>query len=169
MEALRKLEGVIASWYKGLPHLPENFSKWLADNIWWLVLVGTVLGLLVTIPALGVLLFGGAVLTATGNSYYGDTFVWILLALLFVIAYLVLSALSIMPLKIHRKLGWSLLFLVMLLDVLSTLLTFIANWRVGTLITGLLGAAIAGYFLFEIRSYFGVTEARPVAPLPKKP
>lgn len=162
MEALHKLEGVVASWYKGLPHLPEGFRKWLADNIWWLVLIGVILGLLITIPAIGVLLFGGAVLTATygvsaGGDYYGAVFVWALLALLFVVVDLVLSALAIVPLKAHRKLGWSLLFLVALLNVLSAVLTFVANFHIGALLSGLIGAAIGGYFLFEIRDHFGAT------------
>jgi hypothetical protein len=168
METLHKLEGVVASWYKGMPHLPENFRKWLADNIWWLVLIGVILGFLVTIPAFGVLLFGGAILTASygvsGGNEYGAVFVWALLALLFVVADLVLSALAIAPLKAHRKLGWSLLFLVVLLNVLSTILMFIANFQFGALISGLLGAAIGGYFLFEIRDRFGATLVKPVQP-----
>jgi len=167
METLHKLEAVVASWYKGMPHLPENFRKWLADNIWWLVLIGVILGLLITIPAFGVLLFGGAVLTATygvsGGEYYGSVFMWALLAMLFVVADLVLSALAIAPLKAHRKLGWSLLFLVALLNIVSTILMFVANFQLGALLSGLIGAAIGGYFLFEIRDRFGVI-AKPVAP-----
>jgi uncharacterized membrane protein len=168
MEMLHKLEEVVASWYKGLPHLPENFRKWLADNIWWLVLVGVILSLLVVIPAFGVLLFGGAVLTATygasGSAYYGGWFVWALIGLMLVVADLVLSALAIAPLKAHRKMGWSLLFLVALLNVLSTVMTFIANYSFGGLISGLIGAAIGGYFLFEIRGHFGAVAKTPVVP-----
>lgn len=164
---LRKFEGTVASWYKGMPHLPENFRKWLADNIWWLVLIGVILSLFVVIPTFGVLLFGGAVLTSVYGAqsmYNGGVFVWALFALMFVVADLVLSALAIAPLKTYRKLGWSLLFLVVLLNVLSTVLTFVANFSFGGLLSGLIGAAIGGYFLFEIRSYFGVVAARPVQP-----
>lgn len=166
MEMLRKLEGIVTSWYKGMPHLPENFRKWLADNIWWLVLIGVVLSLFVIIPAFGVLLFGGAVLTSVYGAqsmYNGGVFVWALFALMFVVADLVLSALAIGPLKVHRKLGWSLLFLVALLNILSTVLTFIANFSFGGLLFGLIGAAIGGYFLFEIRDHFGVVAVKPVA------
>ena len=173
MEMLHKLEGTVASWYKGLPHLPENFRKWLADNIWWLVLVGVILGLLVTIPAIVLLLFGGAVLTAsqglTGGNGYGAMFVWVFLALVFVVANLVLSALAIVPLKAHRKLGWSLLFLVALLNILSTVLTFVANFHIGALISGLVGAAIGGYFLFEIRDHFSTVAAKPAVSAHAKP
>lgn len=167
MEALRKLEGVIASWYKGLPHLPENFRQWLADNIWWLVLIGVILSLLVIIPSFGILLFGGAVLTVSygaASTYDGGVFTWLLFSLLFIVADLVLSALAIAPLKAHKKLGWSLLFLVALLNVVSTVLAFIANFSFSGLISGLIGVAIGGYFLFEIRDHFSVVGVKPAQP-----
>ncbi len=52
MESLQKLEATVGEWYKGMPHLPKNGQRWLAENAWWLVLIGVILG---AIGAIGLL------------------------------------------------------------------------------------------------------------------
>jgi hypothetical protein len=158
MESLKNLETMIASWYKGMPHLPKNGQKWLAENAWWLVLVGVILGtfgilivLLGTVIA-GTLLagFGGPVGAAIG----GLAFILVLISLAFGILDMIISALAISPLKLMQKRGWSLLFLVALINVLSLLVSFLFQLNLFSLIWGLIFAGAGGYFLFEVREYF---------------
>jgi uncharacterized membrane protein YfcA len=173
MESVNKLEVTLASWYKGLPHLPENARKWLADNIWWIVLVGVILSLMGLISAIGGLLFSSAIVSVYGvaqPAYYGAAFLFAIIVLVILVINLVLSALAISPLKLHRKRGWSLLFITMLLTVLSTILALLSNQDFGTFLSGLIGIAIGGYFLFEIRDHFSTvavkTHSRPAPATP---
>ena len=50
MKSIYKLEKMIESWLKPVPHLPTEWRKWLADNAWWLTIIGVVLS---TISVLG--------------------------------------------------------------------------------------------------------------------
>jgi hypothetical protein len=164
METISKLEVTIASWYKGLPHLPEGARKWIANNVWWLVLIGVILSLMVLIPAFSVLFFSNAVITAYGapSDYYGAAFIPALLSLIILVADLVLSILAISPLKAQHKRGWTLLFMTMLLGVLSAVLSLLASQQFGSFISGIIGTAIGGYFLFEIRDRFSLVGAKTV-------
>lgn len=158
MESLKNLETMVASWYKGMPHLPKNGQKWLAENAWWLVLVGVILGtfgilsvLLGTLVA-GTLLagFGGPVGAVAG----GLVFMVVIVSLAFAIVDMIISAMAISPLKAMRKKGWSLLFLGALINVLSIVVSFLFQLNLFSLIWGLLFAGVGGYFLFEVRDYF---------------
>ena len=172
MESLKNLETMVASWYKGMPHLPKNGQRWLAENAWWLVLIGVVLGsvsvffiLLVTLLA-GTLLvgFGGALGAALG----GLAFVLVVVSMGFAVVDMVISAIAISPLKAMRKKGWSLLFLAALINVLSVLVSFLFQLNLGALVWGLIFAGVGGYFLFEVRDYFAgehrAKKARTVKP-----
>lgn len=162
METINKLELTIASWYKGLPHLPEGARRWIANNIWWITLVGVILSLMVIIPAFGAILFSTAIITAYGETqaYYGAAFIPAVIGLIIFVIDLVLSIIAISPLKAHLKRGWSLLFMTMLLGLVSGILTLFANQNFGSFISGLIGTAIGGYFLFEIRDHFSLTGAK---------
>lgn len=162
METINKLEVTMAAWYKGLPHLPEGARKWITNNVWWLVLVGVILSLMLIIPAFSLLLFSGAVVTtygATQSAYYGAAFIPALIGLVIVVVDLVLSILAISPLRAHHKRGWTLLFITMLLGVLSGILTLFSNQDFGSFLSAIVGAAIGGYFLFEIRDNFNLVGA----------
>lgn len=160
MESIRKLESTVAQWYEQAPHLPMKGRVWLAQNIWWIALVGLALGafgvlsvLTVTFwasTAIGV--YGGAAGVAVGSL----AFLAVLIALAFSIILLVLLALAIAPLKAGKKKGWDLLFISALLSLASTVVGFLLSFNFGSLLVGLLGTAITGYFLFEIHSYFKV-------------
>jgi uncharacterized membrane protein len=65
---------------------------------------------------------------------------------------------AISPLKSLRKRGWSLLFITLLLNLASSVIGLLYNFDFSSLISGVLGAAIGGYFLFEIRDNFGVVK-----------
>jgi hypothetical protein len=96
--------------------------------------------------------FGGAVGAALG----GLAFVIVLVSMAFAIVDMVISSMAIAPLKAMRKKGWSLLFLVALINVLSVLVSFLFQLNLGGLVWGLIFAGVGGYFLFEVRDYFPV-------------
>jgi len=159
MESLNKLEATAASWYKDIPHLPTQVRKWLAENAWWLVLIGVIIGTIGIIGLVSVTFLAGAVLVgvagAAGAALGGLALIAVLASLVFSVITVVVSSLAINPLKAHDKKGWSLLFLTVLIGVASMAVTFLLNYNLLALIWGLIPAAIAGYFLFEIREYYG--------------
>lgn len=158
MESLRNLETMVASWYKGMPHLPKNGRQWLAENAWWLVLIGVILGTFGILSVLLATLFAGTLLAGYGGpvgaAIGGLAFVIVIISLAFAVVDMVFSAMAIAPLQAMRKKGWSLLFLVSLINVLSLLVSFLFQLNLFSLIWGLIFAGIGGYFLFEIRDYF---------------
>lgn len=158
MESLKNLETVVASWYKGMPHLPKDGQRWLAENVWWLVLIGVILGSLGIFSVLLGMLLAGTLLAGVGGpigaAIGGIAFVIVTISLAFAIVDMVISAIAIAPLKAMQKRGWSLLFLVALINVLSLAVSFLFQLNIASLIWGLLFAAAGGYFLFEVRDYF---------------
>ena len=191
MESVHKLETTVAGWYKNLPHLPKGAQKWLADNVWWIAAIGALLG------ALGLLALVPAVLVAFGvSAAFGDLgmmpgygygygygfggFVWlsVLVSLASLALYTLLTGMAVSPLKDHKKKGWNLLFLVLLVDVATAVITLVLSLLGGVgafvagisgLISSLIGVAIGAYFLFEIRGLFGaVAKAEVKKPEAKK-
>ena len=63
METLHKLEDTIEGWLKPLPHLPEDWRKWIANNSWWITLIGVI------ISAFGILGLAYALMIAI--SFFG--------------------------------------------------------------------------------------------------
>lgn len=157
MGALNQLENTAAGWFKQAPHLPANVKKWLADNVWWLALVGVAIsafGILALLP----LLVGASVLTS-GYALYagvdvGRTMLASWIGLGFLVAVVVLEAMAIMPLKAKKKQGWNLLFLALLVSILSSLVGLVVTYGVSNIFSAVLTALIGGYFLFEIRDSF---------------
>jgi uncharacterized membrane protein YhaH (DUF805 family) len=88
----------------------------------------------------------------------GVTIVAAIVALAFTIIRVILLAISVKPLKDMQKKGWTLLFIVWLIQVVSVVvgavLSFsVAGFFVGIII-GAIGLAISAYFLFEIHGQF---------------
>lgn len=165
-KSVEKLEEMIVGWLKPLPRLPESFKKWISLNLWWITLIGAILS------AVGLLFMIGGLITmlsimAGTHSFFGyyynaysgwDVFASIM-SLVFIIGTIVLTAISISPLKIGKKKGWTLLFYVLLLQTISivvnailtlSIISFIFN-----IIFGAICVAIGAYFLFEIRAEYG--------------
>lgn len=161
MESLRKLEITMKDWFKNLPHLPQGGRTWLFENVWWIALVGTVIGVFMIIPAF-LLLFGvGAVVSVIAGplvSAFGGLFFFAtIVSLLFSLVTLAITGLAIMPLKEHKKKGWEYLFLVSVISVASSVVYAVLTMRLGGIVSALVGAAIGLYFLYEIREYYGAT------------
>ena len=167
MTALGELETTLGGWYKSAPHLPKNGQKWLADNLWWLALIGAVLsilGLLVVIPAFFATLAVTSYVTGGVSTYYSSTYYnslgglyWLslLVSLVSYIVTTILLALAVNPLKAKSKKGWEFLFWSYLANFAFSVVSAIVIVNIPGVIGSIIGVAVGGYFLFEVRSYFG--------------
>lgn len=171
MEKIRTIENKLADLFKDLPALPKNAKKTIVEYWPYVVLVIGILQLaaawslwrffdrandLVT----GVNSFISAYTnTVVGFSAFDKAVIYLGIAILVVQAMLLIMAFS--PLKARQRKGWDLLFLVALSQVVYAVVsTFIDGRGFGSLVFGLIGAAIGFYFLFQIREFYG---AKPVA------
>ncbi len=161
MEFTNKLETMVSGWVKNLPHLPVAGQKWLAENVWWIALIGAIVSGIGVLFGLVGLLFGGV----------GASFVYVIdptLATWLVVASFVslafsavrglLLALAVTPLKAIQKKGWTYLFYTWLLQALAVVvgavLSLSAFGFISGILLGAIGVAITGYFLFEIHGQF---------------
>jgi hypothetical protein len=160
MNQIGKLEARMASWYGKLPHLPETWRLWLANNSWWIVLAYVVMIGLALLALLQIVLIGGMVLPfmfgAFGAALGGLLFIMMVLWLAFNALDIVLLVFAIRPLRAKQKKGWTLLFIVLLITVAATIVRALWNGRVVELVSGLLNMIVSGYLLFECREYFNV-------------
>lgn len=159
MDTVNKLELKAVEWYKTIPHLPEGSRKWIATNIWWITLVGVILGGIGIFGIVAATFFAGAALSlyggAVGAAIGGIVLIAVLVFVAFMAVTVVLSAMAIAPLKAMQRKGWTLLFVVALVQVAEHLVSFLFNWNLFGLIWSLFFTAVGGYFLFEIRDFYG--------------
>jgi uncharacterized membrane protein len=163
MEYVKKLEDMIEGWLKPVPHLPAAWRKWMAENVWWLVIISVVLEVFAVIG-----MYNAAMLI-TNNPWYGyleaygapshaGMTLYTMVTMAFLAVSAVLMAMAVNPLKAKHKKGWDLLFLATLVGVASSLAGAVLGLSFTYLVSGIfsavIGAAIGSYFLFEIRSYF---------------
>lgn len=173
MELVHKIERSLAEQYKKLPHLPAGGQKWLAENAWWLVLIGVIFSLLgligialaLGLAAIGLGIAGASVAGSSGAAAgfaLGGLFmiITIVTSALFLVQ-TVLMAMAISPLKKLHKKGWDLIFVVALLNAVTGIVIGILSANPLSLLSQLLWAALGAYFLFEIREYYLVKKAHP--------
>ena len=157
MESVRKLEETMASWFKNVPHLPSGGQKWLADNIWWLALIGAVLGAISFLSIISATFLGSALLMGYGGVagvvVAGAAFIAVLISLASLGLLTVLMFMAVTPLKEHKKKGWELLFISEVASFLFAILGVVFGASSG-LIGTIIGAAIGFYLLYEIRGHF---------------
>jgi uncharacterized membrane protein YhaH (DUF805 family) len=162
MEALHKLEDMIEGWLKPVPHLPNAWRKWLAENAWWLTLIGVVLsvfavfGLLSAASIFGATsgLYGSVIYNAVVETHGGLWLTSIYVSLILLVITVIVEAMAISPLKALSKKGWDLMFLAYVIGVISGLVGAILNIDILSLIWTAIGAAIGAYVLFEVRGHF---------------
>lgn len=172
MEYINKLEKTVADWYTGAPHLSPSGRKWLSTNMWWIALVGVILGAMGIVTVISVTFFAGVLASfyagPVGAAIAGLGMVVVVIALLISVASLVLTAMAIQPLKALKKRGWTLLFMTVLLHVASLVLDFLfSGFNLFGLVWSLLFTAIGAYFLFEVRDSF-TAQTKPVKDTVKK-
>lgn len=127
---------------KKAPQLPKSVK----DFVVWVAPYLTILGVIISIPAILALLGIGAILAPALALAGGWTIVGII-SLVTLIATVVLEALAIPGLFAKKKMGWDKLFWVSLIGIVTSVVS--GNW-VGLVV----GTAINWYFLFQIRSYY---------------
>ena len=161
MDTINKLETKVVQWYKDVPHLPQEVRKWLAVNMWWLTLIGVILGGIGVIGLIAATFFAGALLSVYGGvagaAVGGLIFVVSLLAIAFLIVTVVLGAIAVTPLKSMQKKGWTLLFMIVLVRIAHVAVTFLFSFNLIGLVWALVATAVGAYFLFEIRDFYGKT------------
>jgi hypothetical protein len=141
--------------------LPAGVKEWIVKYGPWIALVGGILAILFVVPtffaALAVTsyssavlggVYGAAVMASVGPMFYISL---VVLALQLIILFVSVP----MLLKRQRK-GWMLVFYSEVISLVYTVLnTFSYGYfNFGTLLGGLIGAAIGFYFVFQIRSYY---------------
>lgn len=139
---------------------PDNIKDWLANNSWWLVLVGAGLSVLGILGAYSSLNMADKMITSYGlrsevgmavnaNAVY--------LSILASIVSAVLLFMASSKLKLHQKAGWNLLYYNFLLGLAVSLVTMVlyASYDlVGRVLGFVIGMAIGAFILFQIRSRF---------------
>ena len=168
MEFIGKLERTILGWAKDVPHLPVGVRKWIADNIWWIVVIGAVLSGISVLVLVGGLFANLSTLSSPIISYYASSaFVgWLVVttavSLVFAVIECLLLAFAVNPLKEKQKKGWVLLFAVWLVGIIAAVVDAILTLNVlsflGNVIFGAVWVVITGYFLFEIHGQFAHVE-----------
>lgn len=164
MEFLRKLEKQVLSWTKSVPHLPPVARKWLGENAWWIVMIGTVIGAIAFLFAIFGLFTLITLINSISAGYYvtGTYTPWhivtSLVSIIFSLIVIVLSGMSIKPLQNRVKQGWVLLFAVWLINIVSIVVSAILSLTVFgfifRILFGAIGVIISGYLLFEIHGEF---------------
>lgn len=148
----------LAGVYKNTPSLPSGARTWLANNVYWLALIGGIVGLFTVFGLWQTLQNVSNFLYSTGTfsvMYGGDYRMVVWITLITSLAQSVLLLMAYSGLKAHRKSGWNLLFYTGLLSIFTIVAyLFSAAYGLGSALGSLLGVAISYYFLFQIRDHF---------------
>lgn len=167
--SIRKAESMAAKWFRPVPHLPKFVQKWIAENSWWIVVVGVIasgISILIGIDDIfRYMAFVGNAASLYGiynsSPYSSGWIIQSVVGLLISTLVVILLATAITPLKLMQRKGWDRLFLVLLVDVASIVIGSILTLNVFGVIFGLIfgaiGLAISAYFVFEIQPYFGAS------------
>ncbi len=129
------------------PQLPKNVREIIVNLAPWLTLIGIVVSLPLVLLALGLgalatpfmFLAGPAAGVSYGVSY---TVSMVILAVA-----LVLEAMAIPGLFKKSRKAWKLVYWAVLVSLVSNLFSF-------NIVSGLVGALISLYFLFQIKEYY---------------
>ena len=155
MQYVDSVSNTVAKWMKDVPHLPKGFTKWLAENSWWLTIVGVVFSVFGVFGILAAMTAGSALLVVVGAPALGGMFfVSSVVSLVGIGISVVAEVMAITPLKAMKKRGWDLMFFVLLVSVVIGLLGGLLTANVGSVLFGLIGAAIGAYVLIELKQYF---------------
>lgn len=161
---LQKLETMVAEWYGKAPKMSDSARKGLAGALWWLALIFGVLQLWAAWALWRLSDYIAPLNRAADyvNEYFGRTVVDNNLNFFFYAAVVVVAVdavillLAVPGLKAFKKIGWSLLFYSLLLNVVYGFVRMFSDVGGGlwAFLWGLLVSAAVGYFLFQARDNF---------------
>jgi hypothetical protein len=161
---LQKLESMLAEWYSKTPKMSEGSRKGLAGALWWLALIFGVLQLWAAWALWRLSDYIEPLNRAADyvNEYFGRTVVDSNLNFFFYMAVVVVAIdavvllLAVPGLKAFKKIGWNLLFISLLLNVVYGFVRMFSDVGGGlwSFIWGLILSAAVGYFLFQVRDHF---------------
>ena len=133
--------------YAKVPALPANIRELIVTIAPWLSLIFGVLMVLTGIGGLGLFTALSPFTALYGGVGYS---VFLMISSVVIIVQGVLMLLAFSPLKKRALRGWNLLFWSEVLAVVSS----VVSLRVGSVVWAIVGAAIALYFLFQMKSYY---------------
>ena len=143
---------------KGLPvQIPENGRTWLADNSWWLALIGGIVSLL---GAWGIWQAANVfdysdLLDSRFGTYTNNIGFALYIGVLALFIQGVLMLMAFQNLKLYKKSGWNLMFYSTFLTVLlSVAYLFIPGYAISSVLSTLVGAVLGWFVLFQIRGKF---------------
>ena len=155
----------VGALYRDAPHLPATARGWIAGNIWWIALIGAIIGAigvlsLVFITLLGGIFLAGAVFLFTAK-FGGFALLLSVVLVAALIANAVVLIMAISPLKARFHKGWYLLAVSLALNLIATILTLILKQEIITFVWNVMWVGVGGYLLFEIQSYFQTGMRKP--------
>ena len=160
MEYIKKAEVKIGEWLKPVPHMPENWRKWLAANAWWLTAIGAVLICLSLFAMFMAVVIALGLTNAIGSyspygwgayAYSNTNIVLLLIDFVVMLAFVSIYIAAINPLKKGQKRGWDLMFKAFLLGIVLNLITLLSSEHIFSgLLNTAIGAFIGAYVLFEL-------------------
>ena len=139
--------------YKKISYkLPANVRDVLVQFGPWVTLVVALLSL----PAIFVIFGAGAVVSVYGalaGISYGPMFY---VSILVLAVQVVLMFMAVSPLLKRRRIGWQLIFYSSTISVVYSIVNSFSYgyFTFGSLLWGLIGAAISYYVIFQVRSYY---------------
>lgn len=157
-DIIEKIELYLAQLHKNMPHLPQGGRKWMADNVWWIMLIAAILGgigvlALVMLTLLGSIFVAGAVFLFSAK-FGGPALLIAVIIVALTILNFVVSIMAVKPLKTHLKSGWLLLAASLAISFTAAILTDLIKQDPTAVIKEIIFLGIGAYVIFEIREYF---------------
>jgi hypothetical protein len=159
---MNQLEAILNEWFAvKAPQLPESWKKFIVTVSPWLAIIGVVLGAIAAFA-----LFSAASSTMALIGAYGaygaavagagfTTQFWLSMA--FMVAMLVLEALSIPGLRKRTYNGWKWMYYASILSLVQGIVSM-------NFVSAIIGAIIGFYILFQVRSHYSGAPALPTHP-----
>ena len=162
-----KSEVVLSDIHKTLPHLPVNGRRWLATNIWWIVLIAAVFGVIGAIIAILLTIVGGVFVAGAvflfSAKFGGLALLLAVLVVALTVLNVVIAVLAIGPLKAMMRKGWLLLTASLLIGFMVATLSDIIRHDEWAIVKNAVFMVLGIYIMFELREYFTRTDLADLA------
>lgn len=155
METLKDLENKFDRWFKVLPGLPNSARKFLADYLWIMVIISSILYGVFLLMVLGLATFiipafsFISIQTIDAGISYST-----IVSMLELILVLSLMVSAIGPLRKHQRSGWDKMFLVALVGFVAAIIQLFFSFSLYNLVSAFVWLAIEMYLLMQTKSFF---------------